>query len=243
VTAIFEGKFSKYSEAASYCERANLDKTYPAEIWSQRQIDHVNSAKQGIRPRMEVIVDLLRDLRTDLIVDFGGGGAWLYHLLRALNLDFRNYHLIETRDSLTLFEKILSKPNDISASTLEDASLARYESINSLLYSNSVFQYIPNCERVIDKLMRIIDWNYIVLDDIQQTSGESFWTCQRYYGYLTPYRFVNIEEILAPFFNEGFEIHLKTNFEANLSREWEFSLETNDQVFQMEKSTSVILRR
>lgn len=243
MTAIFEGKFNSYSEAASYCEFANRNKTYPSSIWYKRQWDYVKSAKQGITPRSQSITDFVSQFESDLIVDFGGGSGWLYHLLKVQNLTNQKYHLIETAESLSLFANIISENTEFSSTTIEQALLSDYQAVNPLLYSNSVFQYISDYKHIVENLLKMSRWKYVMLDDIQITSGKSFWTCQRYYGYLNPYKFFNLEEILAPFLNIGFEIHSNIHFEANLSEEWEFQLETDDKIIQLEKSISVILKR
>lgn len=243
MAAIFENLFYTYETCKEYCDNANGIKKYPFDTWYQRQKSFVVNAQNGKNFRADNLIEFVNAKKLDDIVDFGGGAAWIFHLLQAHGCHFQHYHLVETNESIELFKDLIQGFTRFSVSNLGDLDINGFSESHSILYSNSAFQYMPNIEEVINKLIWNKKWDYILIDDLQNASAQSYWTCQRYHGFLVPYQFIKIERLLSLFRSGGYKLIKKKFYKIVTPDQWEFCIEGDNFTIFPDPSLSLLFKR
>lgn len=243
MAAIFENLFYTYDACKQFCDTANGLKKYPFEIWYQRQKSFVVNAQNGKNSRADNLIEFVNAKKVDDIVDIGGGAAWIFHLLQAHGCHFKRYHLVETNASIELFKNLTQGFSRLIISNLENLNINGFSESHSILYSNSAFQYMPNVEEIIDKLICNKKWAYILIDDLQNASEQTYWTCQRYHGFLVPYQFINIERLLSLFLSGGYKLINKKLYQIGTPDQWEYCIEGDNSTIFPEPSLSLLFKR
>jgi putative methyltransferase (TIGR04325 family) len=88
-----------------------------------------------------------------------------------------------------------------------------------------VLQYIDDPIRKINEILSVYPTSTIIFDDLVNSQLEDFWTCQRFYGHLVPYHFLNLPEFINSITSLGFHLVQKDNYLPTFSEGWDFRVE------------------
>ncbi len=233
---IFQECFSTYEQAFDFCEKSNIGKKFPADVWQVRQLEFLRKSRLGISPRAESISEILAKEKDLKIVDFGGGSGWLFQYLKALGYDANCLAIVETDESISWFNK-----GNIDSVWKTNKELTELElnGQKEVFYSNSCIQYVDKIEPFLGLILKK-PWTYLILEDIPNLENRDIWTCQNYYGYLSPYHFFNINSLISLIENFGFKLTLNSEYQVTYPADWRYLIEEKDSVIAPEMSRTLI---
>jgi putative methyltransferase (TIGR04325 family) len=197
VPPIWSGYFRSWEEsveAASILNSGTVASAFESNRWILRQLEMYDDAANAKFPRSSSLPQIACAVGATRIYDFGGGSGWPIELLGADTVErLETYVVIEQADvvaAMSAVDRISSTVEFAEVSTLAiDSSSAA-----NLLYSNSAVQYVPSDEEFGDLLNRLRP-EWVLLDDLQVSTGREFFSLQHYYGTYIPCRFFDEQAI------------------------------------------------
>ncbi|EMO24327.1 methyltransferase, TIGR04325 family [Leptospira santarosai] len=211
---IWEGVFSTWEEAVSSANGADGEKGFSNERWFERILDQLNSFRSEIkefeiavppRPTNLPVVFSLTNSKT--IVDIGGSSGWIYDYLSSntLSSKVRKYSILEVFD-------IVSRSKRFAHSD-KVQYVTNYKKLHpcDLLYTNSVIQYFPSNEYLLE-IIRHVKPNFVLVDDLYAGNNEEFFSNQISYEKKIPHRFLNFKKFKKEVCKEGYRLILKQPF-------------------------------
>lgn len=220
-TPIFAGYFIDWTSAceASNNSRQGLNVIAPfdSDRWMTRQYEMLASARKGIYPRPSNLPKLAAHINSKFILDFGGGSGWTAELVADVGEDnFESYVVLEIPSVCREFSRVFTPNSGVSfISSVSDVPYSM-ASHTDILYSNSVLQYFPDNSKLVE-IVSSLSPNYILLDDVQTSTSETFYTLQNYYGISIPYRFSNFEQFVKTCLDLGYELQQKSDFSSPIA--------------------------
>lgn len=196
---IWSGVYSSWDEACSFININQKKNGLTSLRWFQRinqQLEDYKSQikKYGIEipPRMNNLTAVCSVNNCKSILDFGGSSGWMYHYLKetVLNFQINSYFVIETEEVVNYMKSIVNTDSVLKYGTVE--SIGGHFDI---LYCNSVLQYLSSNLQLIS-IIKKVNPNHILLDDLVGFSGDEFYTVQNYYDSAMPYRFINLDKLI-----------------------------------------------
>jgi len=157
------------------------------------------------------------------IVDLGGGSGWTFELV-AFNTvrDIENYVIIEQQSSVDAFTRSFID-NDRVRFVASNAKFdVQLESVD-VLYSNSALQYFPD-NLFLTNLVALCTPDWILLDDLQASSGSQFFSMQHYYGKEIPCRFCDVQSTINELQTLGYSLSADVGYPATIGGSLEPSL-------------------
>ena len=246
--AIFLGKFKKYLECFQYCSAKNHESgniQFPERIWRERQILQFGEQSSGQDYRSESISNFLRADTLYHILDFGGGSGWLFEKIQSVHSEKFEYCLVETNESLQLFADLHEGRRGVGnfmALNLDQLSTRQFSAAENVLYINSVLQYIKEPIRKIEEILSVYLASTIIFDDLANCERDNFWTCQRYYGHLVPYHFLNLPELISSISGLGFSLVEQNNYTPSFSDGWDFRVENLGESISFDNPKTLIFK-
>jgi putative methyltransferase (TIGR04325 family) len=247
--AIFLGKFKNYLECRQKCDSQNEDSgrtQFPKDIWRQRQLQEFDKQRSGQDKRSETISKFLKIDTFYNILDFGGGSGWLFERIQSVYAGSFQYYLLETPESLELFEDIntvRAALMNFTATSLDQFGIQDLSVGESILYINSVLLYIEDPIRQIEKILNIYPATTIIFDDLVNCEKDDFWSCQRYYDHLVPAHFLNLSEFIDSVSGLGFHLTQKVNYEPVFSKGWECRVDNFGESIYPDRPKSLVFIR
>lgn len=244
--AIFEGQFPNLSSCQKYClekNRASRNEEFPERKWHDRQIDLFHSQKNGINTRSETITSYLLQGSNHKIVDIGGGTGWLYEKLSGKFDSEFTYLLVETERSLKTFESIHRKrerKNNFAIMSSEEFKTEKENVSASVIYINSVLQYMQDPILSITEFVSPPPRETLIFDDLVISTTGDFWSCQRYYGHLVPYHFLNLSQFISQIEGIGYKLVSNSEYPASFSSGWDFKIDLLNEFIELDKPISLI---
>lgn len=210
--SIWRGAFNSWAEASSAAalESESSSKAFDTERWLERQRYMLSEARVGRSTRHTNLPLLAGLTRANAVVDLGGGSGWVFSLLHHSNPKLElNYTVIEQKTSVNEFAS--NFVGDEKVMFLASEEIRERGSVScEILYSNSALQYFPDNEFLIALLVMCTP-RWILLDDIQASTGAEFFSMQHYYGSEIPCRFIDVNQLIIEIEKQGYK--LKTNWE------------------------------
>ena len=190
--AIWLGMFDSWQSCADYSQHLTTATTevsaFTTDRWVRRQEAMYLSATKGDFPRATSLPPVVEMTGEHKIYDFGGGSGWGIELLSEVSLsNLSAYIVIEQPKFVERLNIKTSRSKKLTFCSLSDV----YESSNSssgLLYANSALQYLSSDEEI-HSLIQKTRPNWILIDDLQVSTGGEFFSLQKYYGQFIPCRF------------------------------------------------------
>jgi putative methyltransferase (TIGR04325 family) len=247
--AIFLGKFESYLECRQKCSSQNEESgstQFPKDIWRERQLQEFDKQRSGQDNRSETISSFLKIDSFYHILDFGGGSGWLFDRIQSVYAGSFQYYLLETTESLEVFQDINTSRAalvNFTATSLEQFGSQNLSVGESILYINSVLQYIEDPIKQIEKLLNIYPANTIIFDDLVNFESDDFWSCQRYYDHLVPYHFLNLSDFIDSVSRLGFHLIRKVDYEPVFSTGWDCRVDNFGESIFPDRPKSIIFAR
>ena len=207
-TPIWVGQFESWESCVDCASdlRPDLKTTSAFESWRwvQRQAAMYQDVKNGKVLRATSLPAFVELIETSNIFDLGGGSGWTIELLSERALSRLNaYVFIEQSEFIEKLKLITSTSEKLEFRTLTDASTKTIQS-NSLLYANSALQYLSS-DDALSSLIFGNRPNWLLIDDLQTSTGNDFYSLQRYYGSYIPCRFFCLNKLGAYLSKLGYE--------------------------------------
>jgi putative methyltransferase (TIGR04325 family) len=246
---IFENKFQSYSECLDYCNFKNKKdgiESFPEEVWKSRQLRLFKNPSQGSEVRLESITEYFPQSCNLEILDFGGGSGWLFEKLDKLCKRNINYTLIETTHSLETFDFLHEdrrKLSNFKALSMNNLKFRDSKSNESVIYVNSVLQYIENPVVAITEVLSLFPARVLILDDFINSELEDFWSCQRYYGHLVPYHFLNLQSFINQIQSLSFDLSVNKEYRPSFSDKWLYKVNFNDLDYDLDQPRTLIFEK
>jgi putative methyltransferase (TIGR04325 family) len=236
---IFQESFPTYERALEFCTGKNINKSFPAEIWKARQLEFLRKAKLGLSPRVESITKILESERDLSIVDFGGGSGWLFQYLGTLGFKSNCLMIVETEESISWFKE---KDSDFFWITNNAFFHFELTGDKNVFYSNSCIQYLGNLEAFFEEILTK-SWSYLILEDVPNLETQDCWTCQNYYGYMSPYHFFKKDNLISLIESHGFELTQESNYKSIYPAEWKYQIAERNTVTEPGIAKTLVFRK
>lgn len=179
---------------------------FTSDQWVQRQAAMYMSAREGAYPRATLLPPLVKLTGEHKIYDFGGGSGWPIELLDETALEHLSKYVVVEQPQFVerLKSKLVTTPKleFLSLSDVIEAS----DISDGILYANSALQYLASDDEIRSLIQRISP-TWLLFDDLQVSTGQEFFSLQRYYGTFIPCRFFNLKK-LCGFLEELGYLHL-----------------------------------
>lgn len=197
---VWSGYFESWVEcqtiAAEKSAYPNNVRAFESERWVNRQLAMYTDASQGLYPRACALPSVSAAVLPMSIVDFGGGSGWPFQLLDPrIRRTLSTYLVIEQEKLVAQMHPLSSEEEILHFSSLKSLQSGLVEPID-VLYSNSVIQYLDSWSDI-EVLLNTLNPNWILLEDVQVSSGREFLSLQHYYGTYIPCRFFCLEDLVA----------------------------------------------
>ncbi|EMJ92098.1 methyltransferase, TIGR04325 family [Leptospira alstonii] len=211
---IWDGVFSSWEEAVRSAGGADGEKGFSNERWFERILDQLNSFRAEIKefgiavpPRPTNLPAIVSLTNSKTIIDIGGSSGWIYDYLNSNTLSnrIRKYFILEVFDIVSR-SKRFAHPDKVQYFT-------DYKKLRScdLLYTNSVIQYFPTNEHLLEIIGQVKP-KFILVDDLYAGDNEEFFSNQISYEKKIPHRFLNFEKFKKEVCKEGYRLILKQPF-------------------------------
>ena len=214
ITPVFQGYFSNWSSAcksANDLRGNNLIEPFDSTRWMARQREMLELARSGKYARPTNLPLLSSSLMAEYIVDLGGGSGWTSELLTKLKSVKTNYIVLEIPSVCEEFSKDFTSNSRVTFFSVMSDAPKQMISSTDVLYSNSVIQYFEDDSNLME-LVSFLSPKYILLDDFQSSTGDTFYSLQNYYGVFMPYRFMNFQDIKIACERLGYELIFKSEY-------------------------------
>lgn len=224
--SIFRDTYVNFLETKEACENYNFSISFPDDIWRRRQEMFLRTSLSGEAPRPEILSTFLPGKNVRRLLDFGGGSGWLVPFLKSKGIIFDVMDVVETEESITWFSSMNSEIHWIRN---KDLQFENIDSSETLFYSNSCIQYLPNLEEFLGQLLKN-DWKYLIFEDIPNVEGVDVWSRQQYYGYSTPYHFLNLDKLISIFQGFNYKVIEKHDYLDDFPEKWRYQIATDESV-------------
>lgn len=224
-TPVFQWQFSNYSDANLFLQKHGKYLTpYESNRWINRQKEFLNKASHGILPRESTLVTYLTSNNCSSLLEIGGGSGWLFEYgikNDILPADFR-FYILELPLVCDYFQRLHEDSRLKYLKSLEDLNSQEVE----VIYANSVFQYLPN----LDSLIEIMDKfkpSKLIIDEFPLSSTDYFVSAQKYYDdflVVTFHTMLMFEELLESM-NYRIESVVETSPQISNLFSWEITLD------------------
>ena len=223
--SIWSGVFDTWDEATDAAISRSVDtlQAFDTNRWIERQEEMLTSARLGVATRFTNLPMLVSISGARSIVDLGGGSGWTFELV-AFNTvrDIENYVIIEQQSSVDAFTRSFID-NDRVRFVASNAKFdVQLESVD-VLYSNSALQYFPD-NLFLTNLVALCTPDWILLDDLQASSGSQFFSMQHYYGKEIPCRFCDVQSTINELQTLGYSLSADVGYPATIGGSLEPSL-------------------
>lgn len=219
---------------------------FPQDIWQQRQLREFDRQKFGQENRSETISNFLKNDTFYNILDFGGGSGWLFDRLQSVFVGDFQYYLLETSESLEVFEDVNTTRTafaNFTATSLDQLGSEIFRFGVNILYINLVLQYIEDPIKKIEKLLNIYPAITIIFDDLVNCETDDFWSCQRYYDHLVPYHFLNLNDFIDSVSGLGFHVIQKVDYKPVFSNGWDYRVDNLGESIYPDRPKSLVFTR
>lgn len=232
--SIFDEVFSSWSEACKASNSLNdavgALEAFQTSRWIERQREYLSRARIGKFPRPTNLPLLAAALNAKSIVDFGGGSGWVSELLLKEKKRVRTFIVLEIPIICAEFSIYFKQNSNVFFSpSILDAPRWMTENTD-IVYSNSVLQYSPD-DSDLTKLVNNLAPEYLLIDDLVTSAGETFYSLQNYYEFKIPYRFSNLKQTENTFAKLGYELLGNFDFPTPLSVAAKFKFSANDSLY------------
>ena len=178
---------------------------------NQQLSDYRNEFKQhGMAPppRPSNLPLICAMTNPSTIIDFGGSSGWSWEYLKNTLSDQKvnSYVIIETEQVVKHMKTSGAHDAPVRYKT-QDELMERCD----LLYCNSVLQYFSSNEPLLS-LVQSTEPNYIYLEDCIAKGEKDFFSTQKYYDSIIPYRFIGMNKLLKEL--TGYEEVVKYPYSA-----------------------------
>lgn len=194
---VWDGIYTRWDDAVRAAEDGGED-VFDSDDWLRKVEAQLQDYRERVdahgvtlppRPSNLPIVVALVDPTT--IVDLGGSSGWTWDYLRASIPQCRveRYDIIETQKIVDHFK---GSAHHLPPVMYHTATKALEEC--DLLYANSVLQYFPSNEGLLE-IVQDLRPKYILLDDLFAGDNPEFYSVQNYYEKKIPCRFMNLSQL------------------------------------------------
>lgn len=222
--SIWVGSFRNQSEATEFAKAENLtDKNvFDSTRWIARQLEMLQAVRNGSMPRfsnLPFLISLMFNSKNVRVVDIGGGSAWIYEYLMTMGQQPSKYTNLELQETCNEFAKYFVAEDKVEF-------MSSFEKLNQaydILYSNSVIQYF----QTLDEFFGLIDRTnpkFILLDDVQTSEGDDFWSLQRYYDSFILTKFYSVSNLIRDVKLLGYELTSQIHYPAAFSNSMDPSI-------------------
>lgn len=202
----WEGEYSDWQDAARIASESNRASiaAFDSNRWARRQKSFLELARNGEVPRTTALPGVAAEIGAKSFIDFGGGSGWTYFAVkRRSGHEIETYTVVELTTVAEVFStELLSDTPPVRFVTLETA-LKEQSRVIDILYANSVLQYTPDNEALL-QLVQKYRPRSVLLDDIQTASKLTF-SIQRYHGLKIPVRFSVISQLEEEMQSVGYQ--------------------------------------
>lgn len=197
---VWSGYFESWEEclttAAEKSVYPNNLRAFESKRWVNRQLAMYADASQGLYPRACALPSVSAAVLPKSIADFGGGSGWPSQLLDPrIRRRLSTYLVIEQEEVVAQMRPLSSQEGELRFTTLKSLHSGLAEP-QDFLYSNSVIQYLESWSDF-EVLLSALNPRWVLLDDVQVSSGREFLSLQHYYGTYIPCRFFCLEALVA----------------------------------------------
>lgn len=206
---IFSGIYESFADTKSSAETV-----FASNLWISKTRDNVRKAYEDASFCEDYSLGIItavsqRDGKVR-IIDFGGGLGRLFPTVAAslpsdVDLDF---HVVDNANSCRFGRECHGNDQRIH---FHDSLPDTLDNVD-LIHLGSVLQYIDDCWGLLSRLAKY-KAKHILFSDTMVGEVPTFITTQDYYGAKTPFRFININELIT-FFDEklGYRLLYKAKY-------------------------------
>jgi putative methyltransferase (TIGR04325 family) len=206
---MFSGVYHKVSE----CPDQN---PWVQSMWVEASQSKLNKIKaqelefSGYITLPCLMTNLVSSRQTCRLLDFGGGTGFIYfrmfpHLLNSANVQ---WHVVDCNEPLLEMGKEFARDHNGYHIQFHTHLLKTGENQFDIVYLNTVLQYIDEYEKVLRNLLAF-NPRYVILTRLSAGDIKTFVTCQNLGGHKSPYIFVNFDELVQIFEDNGYKLVFK----------------------------------
>jgi putative methyltransferase (TIGR04325 family) len=159
-----------------------------------------------------LITNLLSQSNPCNILDFGGGTGFAYFKMfpYLLNPENVTYHVVDSNSELFQIGKKHAKSMGNENGIVFHTEMPAKDDIQlHILYINTSLQYIYDYSSLLVMLLQYRP-QYVILTRLIAGDMKTYITCQNIHGHRTPCIFINFQEIVDVFSNNGFDLVFKS---------------------------------
>ncbi|MCW7462987.1 methyltransferase, TIGR04325 family [Leptospira limi] len=211
---IWDGVYSTWEKAVSSAGGQDGKKGFSNERWFDRIVDQLISFREEIKkfgiavpPRPTNLPTVCSMVKPEIIVDLGGSSGWIYDYLTSVYLPnkIKKYTILEVPDIVSRHKKFTHTSKVKYSSDYSKLSNC------DLFYTNSVIQYFPTNEHLLNILSHL-NPKYILVDDLYAGDNKEFFSNQISYEKRIPHRFLNFRKFKKDVESLGYKLILKQPF-------------------------------
>ncbi|EKR17038.1 hypothetical protein LEP1GSC019_3729 [Leptospira interrogans serovar Pyrogenes str. 2006006960] len=212
----WDGVFLSWEDAICSAGDVDGEKGFSNEKWFERILEQLSFFRSEIKefgiavpPRPTNLPTVVSLTNSKTIVDIGGSSGWIYDYLDSIELpsEIKKYSILEISDIISR-----SKRFNHSRKVQFYTDFKKIRSCD-LLYTNSVIQYFPTNEYLIEIIDQVKP-KYILADDLYAGDNEEFFSNQISYEKKFPHRFLNFKKFRKEISKEGYRMILKQPFDT-----------------------------
>ena len=217
--AIWVGCFTSREEAETartQLRSADVE-AFDSDRWLTRQNEMLSLARSGISPRATDLPRVVEATQVDLVIDLGGGSGWVAEFSPTSWHD-RGGRIAVLEMPATVEAFRGSSPRALHVDATRTDTWPDWLT-GGLLYSNSALQYLPETGEPgsLAALVSLLAPAFILLDDVQVSTRQSFYSLQRYYGDFIVTRFLDPDGIAADLEPLGYTLVSSHEYAAQFS--------------------------
>lgn len=168
-----------------------------------------------------LIINILSENQSCNILDWGGGTGIIYHRILPYLMNPENviWHVVDKNIELYEIGKrhadTLNRNNIVFHIDIPEKDKIKFD----VLYINTSLQYIYDYDSILDTLLQY-NPKYVVLTRLIAGDMETYITCQNIKGYNTSCIFINFQELVKIFSQNGYNLVFKSPCSEENFREY-----------------------
>ncbi|EKQ99162.1 methyltransferase, TIGR04325 family [Leptospira borgpetersenii] len=243
---VWDGVFSSWEEAIRSAGDVDGKKGFSNEKWFERILEQLSSFRLEIKefgiavpPRPTNLPMIVSLTNSKIIVDFGGSSGWIYDYLDSIEFPskIKKYSILE-------IPGIVSRSKRFNHSRkVQFYTDFKKIPFCDLLYTNSVIQYFPTNEYLIEIIDQVKP-KYILVDDLYAGDNDEFFSNQISYEKKIPHRFLNFKKFREEVSKEGYRLILKQPFNTPILGKYQPKpMDHFPQKYRLRYSLSVVFEK
>jgi putative methyltransferase (TIGR04325 family) len=188
---------------------------------SQNKVDNIVSAPlNNFMPSSDfggyfvlpcLIINLMSQSKSCNVLDFGGGTGLIFFKIFPYLIHPENvmYHIVDNNAELYNIGEKHAKSIGVENRITFHPEIPKIGIQFDILYINTSLQYIYDYLSLLTTLLQS-EPKYVILTRLVAGDMKTYITKQNIYGYTTPYIFINFQEIVDIFSNNGYRLIFKS---------------------------------